>query len=113
VRVSVMQSMNDDFPEERIARELTSGEKLLWSGRPRQGLVLRPTDTLVIPCLGNLAVRAVRWQRQRRFRECVRAGQFMNPGWGRSQRYQPPTFEGIPDARAVHDLIRREIGKAE
>jgi hypothetical protein len=31
-----------EFPLER-------GEKLLWSGAPRQGLVLRPTDTFMIP----------------------------------------------------------------
>ncbi|MFI5459205.1 MAG: PH domain-containing protein [Isosphaerales bacterium] len=186
--------MNDDFSEERIARELTSGEKLLWSGRPRQGLVLRPTDTLVIPfsllwcgfavfweasalrldapwffklwgipfvlvglymIFGRFIVDVYERSRTRYgvtssrvilisglLHESVRSlplrnlseislsersdgtgnvvfgnaygpGQFMNLGSGGSQWYQPATFECIPDARAVHDLIRREIGKAE
>jgi len=189
-----MQSMNDDFPEERIARELTSGEKLLWSGRPGHGLVLRPTDILVIPfsllwcgfavfweasvlrldapwffklfgipfvlvglymVFGRFIVDVYERSRTRYgvtssrvilisglLHESVRSlplrsvseislsersdgtgnvvfgnsygpAQFMIPVWGMSQRYQPPTFERIPGARAVHDLIRREIGKAE
>lgn len=29
--------------------ELNAGEKLLWSGRPKQGLMLRPVDTFLIP----------------------------------------------------------------
>jgi hypothetical protein len=35
--------------ESRIAREISAGEKLLWAGRPRQGLMLRPADALLIP----------------------------------------------------------------
>jgi hypothetical protein len=35
--------------EQLLTRELGGGEKLLWSGRPRQGLLLRPSDTLFIP----------------------------------------------------------------
>jgi hypothetical protein len=35
--------------ESRIAREIGAGERLLWSGRPRQGLMLRPADALLIP----------------------------------------------------------------
>ena len=41
--------MNDIIPEQRLARELTSGERLLWSGRPRQGLLFRASDAFVIP----------------------------------------------------------------
>ena len=41
--------MNDVIPEQRIARELTSGEHLLWSGRPRQGLFFRANDAFMIP----------------------------------------------------------------
>jgi hypothetical protein len=35
--------------EQLLTRELGGGEKLLWSGRPRQGLMLRPSDGLFIP----------------------------------------------------------------
>jgi hypothetical protein len=32
-----------------IEREVNSGERLLWSGRPQQGIRLRPSDALMIP----------------------------------------------------------------
>ncbi len=32
-----------------IERELSSGERLLWSGQPRRGLRLRSSDAFVIP----------------------------------------------------------------
>jgi hypothetical protein len=35
--------------ERRIMRELGSGEKLLWSGQPKQGFMLRSTDAAMIP----------------------------------------------------------------
>jgi len=35
--------------ELELAPHLDGGESLLWSGRPRQGLVLRPSDAFVIP----------------------------------------------------------------
>ncbi len=35
--------------QQRMQRELASGERLLWSGRPRQGLRLRAGDALMIP----------------------------------------------------------------
>jgi len=34
---------------EDIRRELGAGEQVVWSGRPRQGLVLRSSDALAIP----------------------------------------------------------------
>jgi hypothetical protein len=182
--------MNDDFPDERITRELTSGEKLLWSGRPRQGLIFRPVDILLIPFTMLWCGFAVFWegsvlamnapsffklwgipfvliglyilfgrfvadayQRSRTtygvtssrvilisglIQESVRSlslrslpeialtersdgtgnivfgtsyglGPFASPGWPMSQRFVPVIFEGIADARVVHDLIRREI----
>jgi Bacterial PH domain len=36
-------------PNSEIERELSSGEKLLWNGRPAQGFRLRPPDAFVIP----------------------------------------------------------------
>ena len=33
----------------RLQRELGAGERLLWAGKPRAGLLLRPADALVIP----------------------------------------------------------------
>ena len=35
--------------EREVARELSSSERLLWSGQPRQGLMFRPADALMIP----------------------------------------------------------------
>lgn len=32
-----------------LRRHLAAGERLLWSGQPRQGLVFRPIDGLLIP----------------------------------------------------------------
>ena len=32
-----------------FAGHLLAGEKVLWSGRPRQGLMLTPRDALMIP----------------------------------------------------------------
>jgi len=40
--------LETDEPQE-ILRELQSGEKLLWTGRPRQDLVLRPVDKVCFP----------------------------------------------------------------
>ena len=36
-------------PESRLASELEPDERLLWSGRPKQGFVLRGADALLIP----------------------------------------------------------------
>ena len=39
----------DGEPEDLISDELAPGEKLLWSGRPLQGFVLRAVDAFLIP----------------------------------------------------------------
>jgi hypothetical protein len=36
-------------PQNEIAQNLDSGESLIWSGVPRQGLVLRAADAFMIP----------------------------------------------------------------
>jgi len=38
-----------ESPSTPIERELSSGEKLLWSGQPRGGIRLRGSDAIVIP----------------------------------------------------------------
>lgn len=35
--------------DQLVARELSSSEKLLWSDRPKQGIVFRPSDAFLIP----------------------------------------------------------------
>jgi len=41
--------MMSDFAGSSIERELNSGERLLWQGRPRGGIRLRGTDGYLIP----------------------------------------------------------------
>jgi hypothetical protein len=41
--------MTDYEIESRVGKEIGAGERLLWSGRPRQGIILRPADALFIP----------------------------------------------------------------
>jgi hypothetical protein len=36
-------------PDQRLSRQMGSGERLLWSGKPRQGVFLRPADAYLIP----------------------------------------------------------------
>lgn len=36
-------------PDSEIRRELSAQERVLWSGRPRRGIVLRPSDVFMIP----------------------------------------------------------------
>ena len=35
--------------QQELQRELGTGERLLWTGRPRQGLRLRAADAMMIP----------------------------------------------------------------
>jgi Bacterial PH domain len=44
-----MNTTFDLAPQNEIARTLDSGESLIWSGTPRQGMTLRPTDAYIIP----------------------------------------------------------------
>jgi len=41
--------MDSEIPDQVIASQLGSGERILWSGRPHQGLMLRPSDAYLIP----------------------------------------------------------------
>jgi hypothetical protein len=36
-------------PHEKIKAQLSSGERVLWSGQPRQGVIVRGSDALMIP----------------------------------------------------------------
>jgi Bacterial PH domain len=44
-----MNAPFDLAPQSEIARVLDSGESLIWSGAPRQGMLLRPNDAYMIP----------------------------------------------------------------
>lgn len=39
--------------------QLRQDEKLIWSGRPRQGIFLRPNDSIILPFAGLWCVMAV------------------------------------------------------
>lgn len=43
------ETMLDALAEQTITRELGAAERLLWSGRPRQGIVFRGSDAFMIP----------------------------------------------------------------
>lgn len=36
-------------PSDKFRDELNPGERIIWSGQPQQGLMLRPSDALMIP----------------------------------------------------------------
>jgi hypothetical protein len=38
-----------DDPDSQIKPELGNSERLLWAGRPRQGVLFRATDAFLIP----------------------------------------------------------------
>jgi len=42
-------TFTDVAVEQILTPELEPGERLLWSGRPKQGLVLRPSDAFLVP----------------------------------------------------------------
>ena len=42
-------TMMDFEAQQQLTRELASGERLLWAGKPRQGIFTRRSDAFVIP----------------------------------------------------------------
>ena len=44
-----MDAAFDLAPQNEIAQTLDSGESLIWSGAPHQGMLLRPNDIFMIP----------------------------------------------------------------
>jgi len=44
-----MNTQGWEDPTEVIRQELDPGESLLWAGRPRQGIVLRSSDMVIVP----------------------------------------------------------------
>jgi hypothetical protein len=47
---------------DKFRDELNSGERIIWSGQPQQGFMLRPADALVIPFSFMWAGFAVFWE---------------------------------------------------
>jgi len=44
-----MSDYEDDNRQRDIANAISPGESVIWSGRPRTGLLLRPSDAFMIP----------------------------------------------------------------
>lgn len=55
---------SDPVAEQLVSKHLTRGERLLWAGRPKQGLILRPSDAFWIPFSLMWTGFAVFWEYQ-------------------------------------------------
>jgi hypothetical protein len=52
----------DTTAQQEISRLLEPGESLLWAGKPRQGLFLRPSDVVVAPITLFWAGFVIAWE---------------------------------------------------
>jgi hypothetical protein len=109
--------------ERELRGELAPGERLLWSGRPRQGLLLRPGDWLLIPFSVLWGGFAVFWEAT----VIAQGGSPLMVLWGvpfvlvglhmmvgrflLDARLRARTFYGLTAERAiiVGGLLRREV----
>lgn len=71
-------STTDYEVERRISRELDGGERLLWSGRPRQGLAFRRSDIFLVPVTLMWGGFAIFWE----FMVIKMAGPWFMMAWG-------------------------------
>ena len=101
-----------DDPEQVISRELETGERLLWAGSPRHGIVIRGSDAFLIPFSLMWGGFAVFWEISVLHTKApgffaLWGAMYSSMRWQGSGQYLPPAFELIPDAKRIYNLIRQ------